>query len=208
MDPREFQAPFLSKARIWAEADKLRAAHPSGCSFPVNVLDLAEFDLGLELVPADGLREECDTEAILLGDLKTILVDKRTFLNPKQEYRLRFSVAHELGHYVLHKDVYAKIKPASATAWFDFMSNIPDDQYSWLESHAYEFAGRLLVPPVRLKAELEDAIHMVEAAGFNAWTADRDMVLSFIADHLSKPFNVSADVIMRRLRNEKFWPPL
>ena len=54
---------------------------------------MAEFDLGLEIVPADNLRERCDTEAILLGDLQTILVDKRSFTNPKQEYRLRFSVA-------------------------------------------------------------------------------------------------------------------
>ena len=40
---------------------------------PVNVLDLAEFDLGLDLVPAYALTEECDTDAVLLGDLKTIL---------------------------------------------------------------------------------------------------------------------------------------
>jgi len=204
MDPRTFRAPFLSRERIWAAADELRDA---GCSFPVNVLDLAEFDLGLEIVPADGLREKCDTEAILMGDLKTILVDKRSFLTPKQEYRLRFSVAHELGHYVLHKKVYAGIKHASPQAWLAFMSDIPEDQHSWPEFHADEFAGRLLVPFDRLRADLQEAIDVAIAAGFDIRQGDLDMLLQFIAGHLSKPFNVSGDVIMRRLRFEKLWPP-
>ncbi|MBK8000687.1 MAG: hypothetical protein IPK15_18715 [Verrucomicrobia bacterium] len=32
------------------------------------VLDLAEFDLGLDLVPVDGLREQLDIDALLMGD--------------------------------------------------------------------------------------------------------------------------------------------
>ncbi len=44
-DPRRFKAPFLGKERIWLEADRLRAAYPSGAFLPVRVLDLAEFDL-------------------------------------------------------------------------------------------------------------------------------------------------------------------
>jgi len=50
-DPRKFKAPHISKERIWQEADRLRAAHPAGCGLPVKVLDLAEFDLHLDLVP-------------------------------------------------------------------------------------------------------------------------------------------------------------
>jgi hypothetical protein len=97
-DPRKFKAPYNPKERIWQEADRLRAAHPAGCSLPVKVLDLAEFDLGLELVPVDGLREQLDIDALLMGDLKSILVDKRAFMSPRLEYRLRFSVGHEIGH--------------------------------------------------------------------------------------------------------------
>jgi hypothetical protein len=147
MDPAKFKAPFLRKEEIWERADKLRNQNVSGQSFPVDVLGMAEFDLGLELVPAYGLRQQCDTEAILLGDLKTILVDKESFTNPKQEYRLRFSVAHEIGHLVLHGDVYDKIRPPSADAWLNFISELPEDQYSFLEYHANEFAGRLWLQP-------------------------------------------------------------
>jgi hypothetical protein len=36
--------------------------------------------------------------------LKSVLVDKRAFMSPRLEYRLRFSVAHEIGHLVLYRD--------------------------------------------------------------------------------------------------------
>ena len=69
-DPGKFKAPFISKERIWQETEKLRAAHPAGRGVPVQVLELAEFDLGLELIPAEGLREELEIDALLMGDLK------------------------------------------------------------------------------------------------------------------------------------------
>ena len=94
-DPRKFKAPYNPKERIWQEADRLRAAYPAGRSLPVQVLDLAEFDLGLDLVPAPGLREQLDIEALLMGDLHAILVDRHAFMSQRLEYRLRFSVAHD-----------------------------------------------------------------------------------------------------------------
>ena len=79
-DPRKFKAPYHPKEWIWQEADRLRAAYPSGCDLPVRVLDLAEFDLHLDLVPVNGLREQLDIDALLMGDLKSILMDKRAFI--------------------------------------------------------------------------------------------------------------------------------
>jgi hypothetical protein len=142
-DPRKFKAPYNPKERIWQEADRLRAVHPAGRSLPVKVLDLAEFDLGLDLVPADGLREQLDIEALLMGDLRSILVDRHAFMSPRLEYRLRFSVAHEIGHLILHRDIYDGLKHATAAEWFNYISAIPDVEYGWVEWQAYEFAGRL-----------------------------------------------------------------
>src|SRR5208283_4655088 len=118
--PDKFKAPFIPRERIWQETEKLRAAYPAGRIVPVQVLELAEFDLGLELIPAEGLREELEIDALLMGDLKSILVDRRAFMNPRMEYRLRFSVAHEIGHLILHRDIYGRQKHASAREWFDY----------------------------------------------------------------------------------------
>jgi hypothetical protein len=206
-DPRKFKAPFIPKDRIWQEADRLRAAHQAGHSLPVKVLDLAEFDLGLDLIPVGSLREQLDIDALLMGDLKSILVDKHAFMSPRLEYRLRFSVAHEIGHLVLHRDIYAGLQHATAAEWFDYISAIPDVEYGWVEWQAYEFAGRLLVPPEPLRDAFQAAIQSAQAAGYSDWLAADEAALDYIATRIAPKFGVSADVIGKRMRVERLWPP-
>ncbi len=206
-DPRKFKAPYNPKERIWQEADRLRAAHPAGRELPVKVLDLAEFDLHLDLVPVNGLREQLDIDALLMGDLKSILVDKRAFMSPRLEYRLRFSVAHEIGHLVLHRDIYAGLRHANAAEWFDYISAIPEVEYGWVEWQAYEFAGRLLVPHEPLRGAFRAAIQTAQAAGYTDWLAADETALDYIATRIGPKFGVSGEVIAKRLRVEKLWPP-
>jgi hypothetical protein len=207
IDPRHFKAPFIPKERIWQEADHLRTAHPAGRSLPVQILDLAEFDLGLDLVPVDGLREQLDIDALLMGHLRSILIDKRSFMSPRLEYRLRFSVAHEIGHLVLHRDIYAGLQHATAKEWFDYISAIPEDQYGWVEWQAYEFAGRLLVPPEPLRESFQSAIQTAQAAGYADWLAADEAAIDYIATRIASKFGVSGEVMGKRLRVEKHWPP-
>ena len=206
-DSRKFKAPFIAKERIWNEADQLRAAHPAGRSLPVRVLDLAEFDLGLDLVPVDGLREQLDIDALLVGDLRSILLDKRSFMSPRLEYRMRFSVAHEIGHLILHRDIYAGIQHVTAKEWFEYISSIPDTEYGWVEWQAYEFAGRLLVPPELLREAFKVAIQTAQAAGYADWLNADETALDYIATRIAAKFGVSAEVVAKRLRVEKLWPP-
>jgi hypothetical protein len=170
-DLRRFKAPFIPKERIWQAAEGFRAAHPAGRRVPVEVLELAEFDLGLELIPAEGLREQLEIDALLMGNLRSVLVDRRAFMNPRMEYRLRFSVAHEIGHLILHRDIYAGLQHATAAEWFDYISAIPEVEYGWVEWQAYEFAGRLLVPPEPWREAFQAAIQSAQAAGYSAWLA-------------------------------------
>jgi len=206
-DPRKFKAPFNPKERIWQEADRLRAAHPAGRELPVKILDLAEFDLGLDLVPMDGLREQLDIDALLMGDLRSILLDKRAFMSARLEYRLRFSVAHEIGHLILHRDIYAGLQHTTAKEWFDYISAIPEVEYGWVEWQAYEFAGRLLVPPERLREAFQAAIQSAQEAGYTDWLAADEAALDYIATRIAPNFGVSVEVISKRLRVEKLWPP-
>jgi hypothetical protein len=207
IDPRKFKAPFNPKERIWQEADKLRRAYPVGRSLPVQILDLAEFDLSLDLIPVDGLREQLDIDALLMGDLRSILLDKRAFMSPRLEYRLRFSVAHEIGHLVLHRDIYAGLQHATAKEWFDYISAIPEVEYGWVEWQAYEFAGRLLVPPAPLRDAFQNAVQTAQAAGYTDWLAAEETALDYVATRIAPKFGVSAEVIAKRLRMEKLWPP-
>jgi hypothetical protein len=203
MDAQHFKAPFLRRTDIWKQADELRERLLPHGTLPVPVLDLAEFDLGLELYPKADLRRAGDIEALLLGDSKTIVVDRDAFMDPRAENRLRFSVAHEIGHLILHGEFYRSLRHANLAAWKQFIKDIPEREYGWLESHAYEFAGRFLVPPGPLKELLNDAVETARTAGFTEWDASGETALGFIANHICRRFGVSAEVIARRLRIEQ-----
>jgi Zn-dependent peptidase ImmA (M78 family) len=155
----------------------------------------------------NGLREQVDIDALLMGDLKSLLVDKRAFMSPRLEYRLRFSVAHEIGHLVLHRELYAGMQHANPAQWFDYISALPEVEYGWVEWQAYEFAGRLLVPHGLLCEVFELAIQTAQAAGYSDWLAADEAALDYIATRIAPKFGVSAEVIAKRLRVEKLWPP-
>ena len=110
-------------------------------------MEIVEFELELDIRPISKLREDVDVDALLLGDFKTLVVDQEHYMNERYANRLRFSIAHELGHYVLHRAVFQHIPRNSGEEWIRFMRDIPEREYSFLEYHAYEFAGRFLVPP-------------------------------------------------------------
>ena len=207
MDARHFKAPYLRRTDIWKQADELRQRLLPQATLPVPVLDLAEFDLKLELVPKANLRRAGDIDALLLGDLKAIVVDRDAFMDRRAENRLRFSVAHEIGHLILHGELYRNLRHANLEAWRQFIKGIAEKEYGWLESHAYEFAGRFLVPPGPLQESLGEAVETARAAGFTEWDASGETALSFIANHICRRFGVSADVVARRLRIEGLWPP-
>lgn len=204
-DAQNFRAPFINQQQVWSAADIFRRQYwPSG-EIPVDVLAMAEFDLNLEIRTITGLKEDADVDALLLGDWKTLIVDRQQYMDDRFVNRLRFSIAHELGHFVLHREVFARIPRGSAEEWIAFMLEMPEKEYGLLEYHANEFAGRFLVPVEELKAKFELVLAEVEEKGLLRGNLG-DEHLSYLCIPLAKHFAVSQDVIERRLAKEKLWP--
>ena len=152
--------------------------------------------------------QKTDMEAYLRSDLRGIVVDHDHYMNEKFANRMRFSFAHELGHFFLHKDFYAMIVFESAEEWKDILLSLPDTEYGFFEYQANEFAGRLLVPREDLVHEIENSLKLLELNNMLEYLkADPNAVLSRISTQLAKPFGVSTDVIERRVDREKLWPP-
>jgi Zn-dependent peptidase ImmA (M78 family) len=161
----------------------------------------------LDLVPLPSLKEDDDVDALLLGDLTAIVIDQKYYMDNRKQTRVRFSIAHELGHFILHKGIYQEIAYASEEEWIEFVQTLPEDQYSFIEFHANEFAGRLLVPVERLKQELKSAIAQADKAGITAWDQFPYAGKEYVATRLSRVFGVSSEVIEKRFDREKLWPP-
>lgn len=205
IDPRLFKAPFIDAPQCWAAADTFRLQYSHSGTIPLDVLALAELDLGMEIRTVGCLKQDADVDALLLGDWKTLIVDKQQYLDDRFLHRLRFSVAHELGHFVLHKTVFKSIPRETPGMWIAFMQDMPDREYGFLEFQAYEFAGRLLVPVDALKAEFEKVLADAEDSGIKRHKLN-DAHLSYLCIPLGKHFAVSQDVIEKRLNREKLWP--
>ena len=205
IDPTKFRAPFLKLPKIWREVETFRQKYwPSG-EVPVDIFKIVEFRLKLTIEARYYLREQ-DTDALLLGDLETILVDRQYFMDDRYLTRLRFSIAHEVGHLILHGQKFAEIAHASIDDWVSFIQFLPDDQYRWMELHANEFAGRLLVPRDYLEDQLESAVRFAEDRGFVSWDNSGDTAREYIANGIAPVFEVSDQVIATRLLRERLWP--
>jgi Zn-dependent peptidase ImmA (M78 family) len=86
------------------------------------------------------------------------------------------------------------------------MRDMPEKEYSFLEYHAYEFAGRFLVPPDALRREFAAAIRLAENNGMPRDQLQSDAHMQYLAKPVSRAFAVSSSVIERRLTKEKLWP--
>jgi len=171
------------------------------------VVALAEFDLKLPIEVEIGLRDQCSVEAFLLRDFTKLRLDRDAFMDERRQARLRFSVAHELGHFFLHSGIFKGLAFASVDEWVNFIKLVPDKEYGWIEFQAYEFAGRLLVPPTELSKQLKGAVKKAEAAGFTDWDKSGEAAIAYIAAGICEAFEVSDAVISKRIRSEGLWPP-
>ena len=206
MDPKKFKAPFISLEEIRKRADSLRQKSLGSDDIPVDVERIIEFGLRLDIVPESSVKQESDVDALLLGNMKEIVVDLQEFMDDRHRNRIRFSLAHEAGHLVLHADIFAKVKHTSVDDWVRFIQEIPDDQYLWIEQHAYEFAGRLLVPPDILLEKVRQTVSAAESKGFSSWDSSGDAAVEYIAHQIAEEFQVSEQVISKRIEREKLWP--
>ena len=200
LDFSKIWIPRLSNEEIRRRADEFRQQH-WGEKIPVDIELIAERQLGLIVIPIANLRYTAHTEAFLSGDLSELVYDPAL-----PDVRVRFSVAHELGHYLLHREVITKLRSGSYEEWKDMQHEIPEALWSRAEYQAYEFAGRLLVPLQLLMEELRKLKPLVELARKQLPDLTADDVKEHLATKVARAFDVSYDVIIKRLDAEGISP--
>lgn len=198
------------KEEVWAKVEAFRARHLVGdlAHLPVDVFTLAELGLHLDIIPFDDLFEKYEADAALMHDFTGLYVDAEAYVlwekGPRwKQRRLRFSVAHEIGHYVLHREIAAKNPFHSMEEFAAWTRGYLGRQFT-CEQAANEFAGRLLVPEARLRREFEDFIPRVQPV-IPHWQTSTDVRRQF-AESLVRVFEVNAQVIEARLDREGIWP--
>lgn len=196
LNPASLKAPFLPYDKIRVEAKRFLDLYHRG-DLPVDIEAIIDCQLKINIVPVNSLRIGYDVEAFISNDFKFICIDLEVY--EKYFYRYRFSLAHEVAHYFLHKTIYEQFKFSTIEEWKYFMESIPPQEYSWLELQAYDFAGLILVPDNKLKENFDNAVSRIKAEGYSIEDFNKDMVLEFVCRYLKEQYEVSDQVITKRL---------
>jgi Zn-dependent peptidase ImmA (M78 family) len=206
MTQSDISAPILSYDDISKRAEDLLREYKRNKILPVDIEAIAEFNLGLNIFPFPNLQQTFDIEGFISGDLNVIYVDE--FIYYQRPARYRFTLAHEIGHYVFHSDLIASFHPQSVADWSKFVLGIDEETYGWLEWQAYSFAAAVLVPRVSLKQNfrkelklLQPKIDFIRSKGLSV-ESSQDYIVNAIATKLIGIYDVSADVLNKRISKE------
>lgn len=171
--------PFLTINRI---VEDLRGQFKTLSCLPVKIEDFTEFDLDIEIIPELEIRKTIGADAYITRNFKSIIIDYGYFNNPRMTGRNRFTIAHEIGHRILHKDFYLSQCPInSKQEWYEVTQNFNTTVQFFLEWQAETFASLLLMP-------LDDMMQSIE----NHETMET----------MSRKFNVSTKAVISRVKKD------
>ena len=187
------QGPSITLRDVAAAADKfLKTYHPSN-NLPVPIEEIVEIKMGIALYAIPGIKPLLGIDAFINSDFTQITVDENSLTTFTA--RARFSITHEIGHSILHKEWYRKHGPQSIEDYLTFHERIDAKSYKFIEIQAHTFAGLVLVPKDLLLNQLKLKLGRVP----NQESAE---ILIPVANDLLDVFQVSGDVMLRRLEKE------
>jgi Zn-dependent peptidase ImmA (M78 family) len=199
--------PFLTNDQMHkVTQDFLRRFHPQD-TLPVPIEEIIELQLKLDIIPTPGLLKGFEIDGFLTRDFSSIYVDD--FVQSNRPTRYRFTLAHEIGHLVLHKGLLEGLATFDdVDSWREFIRELGPDKDSY-EYQGYAFAGFLLVPKHHLEIKVKQCIPEIQAeisaaksAGIHR-AAYLDFAVNSLSNKLAGVFDVSVEVIQKRIKTDK-----
>lgn len=193
---KKYKIPFLSKSDIRTIADRIYQNHVCidddiAGSLLYNLFP--ELRITFDILPygVEGLTSLKDKKVILSNSLLS-----------KPE-RMRFTLAHELGHLVLHSDLLAY----SEGVLDSVPHPISEQDMRWLDYHANQFASAILIPNTRL-VPLVRRVFQQMSITTPKFVVDnqpfKSKMLQSILSYLASQFKVSKEAMFIRLKEDGF----
>jgi hypothetical protein len=177
--------------------------HPS-MVFPVPIEEIVDFQFGMHIYPVGGLHLHYNIDSFLSRNLQEIGVDEAVYYSRLGRYRV--SLAHELGHRILHPDVFTQMKFDTVFKWKEAMTDsMSEEDYGHMEFQAESFAGLVLVPTSELHAEFVKVAEHYRQHGVPSSPPEIAVMRESSARYLSDEFAVSVSVMEKRLDHDCLW---
>jgi hypothetical protein len=174
-------------------------------SIPINIEWIIESVYRTDIIPLPSLQIAFFIEGFSTPSFSAIYVDD--YVWKSNENRYRFTLAHELGHHLMHSKYLSMLGGySSVKQWAQVVEQIDPRDHSKMEFQANSFAGLLLVPPNHLETEFVAGLQSLDSELDQARTNGlkrRDYVqyvLEQLAYSLSPGFQVSTDVMAKRIQ--------
>jgi len=145
----------------------------------------------MDIIPVAGLKDDFDIDAFITSDWNAVYADLKSITDDRFINRLRFSLAHEMGHFVLPRAIYEHFQIQAEIDYYKFYELLPREEYSKLEVQAFIFAGYLLVP--RDILDKEKKLIMKKIKDINKF--DSGTLRAYLANYLSKKFGISFEAM-------------
>lgn len=185
--------PFLDDDSIYHCADGILRTHHPSFSIPVPIERIIEIKLDLRILSVKDLESGCGINGSVSKDFRAIVIDEDEF--EKQVQRARFTLAHELGHVILHRDLFIKSGGFNTDVEFvDFQNGLPEKEYKKLEIQAFRFAEEILFPRQVLKEVVEK-----EVQAFGGLPSLNVTDLGNIISKVSSSFDVTERATLNKL---------
>lgn len=188
----------FSYKKIGELANQFLNDYHQSFSLPIPIEEIAEQKLNLKIYEQMNLKKNYDVDGFLISNLTTIFIDFDLYM--KFENRTRFTIAHEVGHFILHGNLFRSLNINSIEDLSGLATKITDEEYGWLEYQAYSFASHILVPTQLLFDELKKRLGRIPSQ-------EAPEILTTVIEDLLEVFQVSGDVLVRRLVKEAIVKP-
>ena len=201
MNYANIKVPYLGEAQIASKAESFLRKFWNN-NFPVDIEKIIEQHLNINIVPVPEMKKYCDIDALITSNWTSIYVDNATYMDERYYNRLRFSLAHVLGHLILHQNFYKSLTISNVEDYYSFLKYIPREQYRFLETQANKFARYILVPEKDLLRSKQKELKKIKNTDL-AKIINDPIINAYLANPIAKFFGVSEDVIRITLERLK-----
>jgi len=190
------KVPVLRSNEIRSNAESFTLKYNPKYDCPVLIENIANTSLDLSIFPVKDFHKITGYDGTISQDFKSILVDQDIYM--KVYKRARFTIAHEIGHLVLHSNLFdaGKTKPPMQN-FIDYQNSVSVTDWSNLEKQAFLFAQEVLMPHDIYMEAAELEISKLGGIG-QVVVTDLESILS----KLSCIFDVSTGAVWHKLKYE------
>ncbi|MCK9275032.1 MAG: ImmA/IrrE family metallo-endopeptidase [Syntrophales bacterium] len=194
------EAPYLKYVDVTQEVESfLQIYHPSR-TIPIPVEEIIDLQLKINIYPFPRLYKDFGLNGFLSCDRSTIYVDEYQYEQFYEKYR--YTLAHELGHFVLHKNLYENFNFENAIQYVEWRESMSPNDIDWFEKHADWFAEQLLVPANALTDACQNIINIYQHV-YQKYKDSPDDFWSYASSEIARSFDVNQPVVEVRIKREK-----